>query len=131
MNLFGSPAIVASIDFFKKGNDFYLYNHSTSSKTQKNLSDHINYVAEQGCGEIILTLKVGKLNGYDLSVLKQFRHKINCPIILNGGCGSPKDIRDALIGGADACGAGSMFYYTKYSYRDIKDYLKENKLAVR
>ncbi len=133
VNLFGSQAIVASIDFFKKGNDFYLYNHSTSSKTLKNLSDHINYVAEQGCGEIILTNieKDGKLNGYDLSVLKQFRHKINCPIILNGGCGSPKDIRDALIGGADACGAGSMFYYTKYSYRDIKDYLKENKLAVR
>ena len=133
INLFGSQAIVASIDFFKKNGDFFLYNHTSSSKTSKNLIEHIKYVAEQGCGEIVLTNidKDGKLNGYDLSVLKEFRHQINCPIILNGGCGSPNDMKDSLIAGADACGAGSIFYYTKYSYRDIKDYLKENDIAVR
>ena len=38
---------------------------------------------------------------------------------------------DAFEGGSDACGAGSIFYYTKYGYKDIKDVLREKKIKVR
>ena len=55
----------------------------------------------------------------------------DCPIIINGGCGSPENMINAFEIGSDACGAGSIFYYTKYGYKDIKDTLREKKINVR
>ena len=133
INEFGSQAIVVSIDYVLEDNLPILYDHVSSKKIEDNFDDFLSFIHDQNCGEILLSSvnHNGHLKGYDLSVLKKYRDKIDCPIIINGGCGSPENMINAFEIGSDACGAGSIFYYTKYGYKDIKDTLREKKINVR
>ena len=47
--------------------------------------------------------------------------KINIPILINGGCGIPEHMVEPLLLGADGVCAGSIFYFTLYAYKDIKN----------
>jgi imidazole glycerol-phosphate synthase subunit HisF len=133
VNEFGRQAITVSIDYYNENNKYFIYDHAISKKTKIKLFDYLKLINKIGCGEIIVTSvnADGFLNGYDLKPIKKIRDIVNFPIIVNGGCGSPKHMLKALKFGGDACGAGSIFYYTQYSYRDIKDHLKKNKINVR
>lgn len=74
------------------------------------------------------------MKGYDLNLLRYFKDlTINntAPIIINGGCGTPKDIQKAFLQGADACCASSIFNFTKYSYYDVKEFLFSKGINVR
>ena len=130
---FGSQAIVVSLDYIVEDNKPFLYDHVTSKKFDINFDDFIKFVYDQKCGEILLSSvnSDGYLKGYDFFVLNEYRKKINCPIIVNGGCGNPIDMLNAFENSTDACGAGSIFYYTKYGYKDIKDFLREKKIKIR
>tara|TARA_B100001540_G_C15635891_1_gene564331 strand:+ start:63 stop:827 length:765 start_codon:yes stop_codon:yes gene_type:complete len=133
VNEFGTQAIVVSIDYVLENNIPFIYDHVSSKKLDEDFHDFLSFVHDQSCGEILLSSvnNNGFLKGYDLTVLKKYRDKIDCPIITNGGCGSAQNMVDAFEGGSDACGAGSIFYYTKYGYKDIKDVLREKKIKVR
>ena len=71
------------------------------------------------------------MNGYDHNLIKKFRSIIDRPLIISGGCGSPMHMKDAIINGADACMAASIFYFTRYSYGDIKQVLSKENINVR
>ena len=126
---FGSQAITASLDYVIDNNKPFLYDHTRSKKLNIDFDDFIKSVHDKNCGEILITCvnSDGYLKGYNLSI----RKIINCPIIINGGCGVPLNMLNAFEEGADACGAGSIFYYTKYAYKDLKDFLKKNQVKVR
>ena len=96
------------------------------------LTDHVNICQEYNCGEIIINSvdKDGSMSGYDKNLINKLRPIINKPIIINGGCGNPSDMKEAIDLGADACMAGSIFF-TRYSYKDIKNYLNKNYINVR
>lgn len=130
---FGSQAIIASLDYVIDNNKPFLYDHITSKKLDIDFDDFIKSVYDKNCGEILITCvnSDGYLKGYNLSILKKFRKIINCPIIVNGGCGVPLNMLNAFEEGADACGAGSIFYYTKYAYKDIKDFLKKKNIKIK
>ena len=85
------------------------------------------------CGEIVLNSvdNDGMMNGYDINLISKFRSMIDRPFIINGGCGNPTHIKDAILQGADACLAASIFYFTRYSYAEIKDFLKNKNINVR
>ena len=50
---------------------------------------------------------------------------------INGCCGTPKHMLDPLNFGASGVSAGSIFYFSRYSYKDIKDFLLKNKIKIR
>ena len=130
---FGKQAITVSVDYFRDKKNYFVYDHSSSKKTNINLYDYLKIINKIGCGEVVISSidNDGYLNGYDLGPLKKIRKIVDFPIITNGGCGNPKHMEKAFKIGSDACGAGSIFYYTKFSYKDIKNHKKKNKIKVR
>lgn len=130
---FGSQSIIVNIDIIKSKNDYRIFNHSKNCLEEKALLDHIKKSQELECGEIVLNSvdNDGMMNGYDNKLIKKFRNRIDRPLIISGGCGTPNDMNSAMKIGADACMAGSIFYFTKYSYGDIKEFLLKENNSVR
>ncbi len=74
----------------------------------------------------------GTKNGFDLELTKRVSEVINVPIIASGGCGSLKDFKEVFnIGNADAALAASLFHYGELTIKEVKEYLKENKVEIR
>lgn len=74
----------------------------------------------------------GTKNGFDLELTKRVSEVINVPIIASGGCGSLKDFKEVFnIGNADAALAASLFHYGELTIKEVKEYLKENRVEIR
>lgn len=132
--VFGSQCIVASIDYnILNENNYQIFSHSGLKTDNINVKKYINDLICLGAGEIIITSvnHEGKLKGYDNSLLQNICKEVNIPILINGGCGKPDDMIEPLLLGADGVCASSIFFYTQYAYRDIKNTLYENKIKVR
>lgn len=87
---------------------------------------------KHGAGEILLTSveRNGTQIGYNIHLM--YDHKnYKIPIILNGGCGSPEDMIEAVINGANAVAASSMFLFTEHTPRSCARKLREAGLPVR
>jgi cyclase len=91
-------------------------------------------VAELGAGEILITSmdRDGTENGYDLELTRSISESVDVPVIASGGAGFPQHILEALTSGkADAALAASVFHYSKYPIRLVKEFLRDNGVAVR
>ncbi|MFQ5941622.1 MAG: HisA/HisF-related TIM barrel protein, partial [Nitrososphaerales archaeon] len=63
---------------------------------------------------------------------KAISNAVNIPVIASGGCGEPKHMVDVFkLGNADAALAASIFHYDKYTVRQVKEYLQNNRIRVR
>ena len=71
------------------------------------------------------------MKGLDLEICLSIRKKLDIPILLHGGVGNPQDVFEGFKSGADAVCAGSIFPFSQYGYRDIKDYLQDKKILIR
>jgi len=130
---FGSQSITVSIDVRLVNKEYKIFNHSNNKFELTNLFDFLKVCQDSSCGEIVINSvdKDGMMTGYDLDLISNVRNYIDRPLVINGGCGKPNDIKDAIDKGADACMAASIFYFTRYSYADIKDFLSKENLNVR
>ncbi len=130
---FGSQCIVSSVDYKLINNTYNIYSHSKNKINNLNIIKYITDLEDCGSGELILTSvnHEGVMKGYEITLLKKIIKKINIPIILNGGCGEPKDMIYPLKTGVSGLAVSSIFYYTQYSYVDIKNYLAKKKMNVR
>ena len=130
---FGSQSIIVNIDIKIEKHEYKIFNHSKNKIEEKSISDYLKFCQESECGEIVLTSieNDGMMDGYNSEILNKFRNLISRPLIMNGGCANPEDMRNILSNGADACMASSMFYFTKYSYKEVKEYLSNKKIKVR
>ena len=121
IEVFGSQCITIALDIIKSGDDYF--HVDDMSLTLKELIQRANAIE---VGEIILTSVnfEGKMIGYDNELYKRFLPDINCPVIVNGGAGSPEDFTKLeshkFISGY---AAASMFAYTQYTPHDIKEAL--------
>ena len=131
---FGSQCIVVSVDYkVTNENKYEIFSHSNSKINHLDIKKYIKDLEKLGAGEIILTSvnHEGKLKGYDTGLLEKISKEISIPILVNGGCGSPEHMIKPLLIGADGVCAGSIFYFTQYAYKDIKNILQKNKIKVR
>ena len=130
---FGSQSITVSIDVKLVNNEYKIFNHSNSKIEPINLFDYLMVCQDSKCGEIVVNSvdNDGMMEGYDLDLISSLRNYIDRPLVINGGCSNPKDIKDAIDKGADACMAASIFYFTRYSYADIKDFLNKENINIR
>ncbi len=129
---FGSQCIVCSIDVKKLGTKYKVFNKSKGILDIYPLDLAIQY-QKYGAGEILLTSvdKEGSTDGYDINLIKQFKNKLNIPIILNGGMGKPEDAVEAIHNGADAIAAAYIFHFSQYTPNDIKNILQKNNIVTR
>lgn len=84
-------------------------------------------------GEVILQCRDsdGAMTGYDLGLLSFLADKVDCPLIISGGCSGAVDMLAAVRHGADGCAAGALFQFADTTPRDCALYLKSNNIEVR
>ncbi len=114
VNIYGSQAIVASIDI--KRNLFgkpCVYITSGRVKIPVSPVDYARQLERQGVGEILLNDvdRDGTWQGYDLAMIELIAKNVNIPVIACGGAGSREDLHQPLRRGASAVAAGSIFVY--------------------
>jgi cyclase len=66
-----------------------------------------------------------------LELLKKITSQISIPVIASGGVGNLMHLAEGLKAGASAVLAASIFHFKEYSIKQAKDFLDEQKIAVR
>ena len=131
---FGSQCIVGAVDAKKQNDNWIVFSHGGTKKTDIDAIEWMEKLQKLGAGEILLTSmdKDGTKSGFDLELLKTTTKKLTIPVIASGGVGSLQDFKDGVIvGGASALLAASVFHYNEYSISDVKEYLKNENIEVR
>ena len=91
-------------------------------------------VAERGAGEIMLTSmdRDGTRDGFDLALTRTVVDAVDIPVIASGGVGSLDHLVDgALIGGADAVLAASIFHFGEHTIAEAKQVMTAAGVTVR
>ncbi|MGI9097267.1 MAG: imidazole glycerol phosphate synthase subunit HisF [Solirubrobacteraceae bacterium] len=88
---------------------------------------------ERGAGEILLTSmdRDGTTDGYDLELIRAVSEAVAVPVIASGGAGTLEHLAAALLAGADAALASSIFHYGMFRVREAKEHLAGAGIAVR
>lgn len=132
--IFGSQCIVVSVDAKKTDDGFYhCYSHSGTKPAEVKVEEWVKQVEELGAGEILITSidRDGTMQGYDLDLIKLVTKSVKIPVVASGGAGNYEDIFDALMCGAKAVSAASIFQFTEQTPLEAKKFLASNKVAVR
>ena len=74
----------------------------------------------------------GTKAGYNIELTKLVSESVNVPVIASGGAGRLEHFVE-VIREADASAVlvASLFHYKELTIKQVKDYLKENGIAVR
>ena len=118
----------------KKKNKWKVYINGGVEATSLDVVEWARNVAILGAGEILLTSidRDGTKKGYDVQLTKAVSDAVNIPIIASGGAGNVKDIVAVFKKGkADACLAASIFHYSNYSIKKVKEESADAGIEVR
>ncbi len=112
---FGASTIVAAVDvkknFFGK---YELYSHDGTKAQKGNVFEYCVQLEKAGAGELLVNSvdRDGKMNGYDIALIKEIANKVGIPVIACGGAGKLADIKECSDEtNAAAFAAGSLFVY--------------------
>ncbi len=107
---FGAQSVVACLDV--RGGE--IYTHSGTKPTGESAMNAAVRAEELGAGEILVNSidRDGKMEGYDLGLLRSVSEAVRVPVVACGGAGQVEHFKEAVEeGGASAVAAGSMFVY--------------------
>jgi len=87
----------------------------------------------RGAGEILLTSisHDGVMEGYNLSLIEAVSKAVRIPVIACGGAGLPVHCVEAVVHGASAVAAASIFQYTQTTPQMIKKALADAGIPAR
>ena len=130
-NIFGSQAIVVSIDVLVENKSFSIFSHSGQKRLDLDLEDYVKQVESLGAGEILITAihRDGTMNGFDINLSKKIADLVQIPVIACGGCWTEEHIIDLLSKTKiHAVAAASMFVF--HGSRDgvLINYLSNKKI---
>ena len=131
---FGNQCIVVAVDAKKNDNDWFVYSHGGTKKTDLLALSWIEKAQELGAGEILLTSmdKDGTKSGFDNELLGKVSEFIKIPVIASGGVGTLDHFYDGVVKGkADALLAASVFHFNEISIKEVKEYLKGKNISIR
>jgi len=136
-NEFGNQCVVVAIDARRSeitSCGFEVFTHGGREGTGVSLLEWVKKAVEKGAGEILLTSmdRDGTKDGFDIEMLKTVSQKVSVPLIASGGAGSAKDMVDgAMLGGADALLAASIFHFGEMTVPEVRKELSKAGLSVR
>jgi len=112
---FGSSTIVVCMDVKKNilGKE-QTWIVSGSKSTGIAAVDYAKLMEEKGAGELIVQAMDhdGRMNGYDISLIRKISAAVSIPVVALGGAGSIDDMRRGFKEGyASGLAAGSLFVY--------------------
>ena len=131
---FGNQCVVVAIDTKQIDGDDYVFINGGKIQTELKTLDWVKTVADLGAGEILLTSMDfdGTKNGFDIRMLQNVSEVCQLPIIASGGAGKMEDFTEVFnetkVTGALAA---SIFHFNEIKITDLKENLKQNKIAIR
>ncbi len=131
---FGNQCIVVAVDAKKVGDDWYVYSHGGTTKTNLFALEWIEKIQDLGAGEILLTSmdRDGTKSGFDIDLLKKVSEFLKIPVIASGGVGSLQHFYEGVSEGkADALLAASVFHFNEISIKEVKNYLFNKNIEIR
>ena len=133
---FGSQCTVLAIDAARKAapdTGWEVVTHSGKTRTGIDVIEWARAAALRGAGEVLLTSwdRDGTRSGYDLALLAAVTGAVSIPVIASGGAATPEHLLEALIAGADAVLAASIFHDGDYTVGQLKSFLTANQIEVR
>ena len=132
---FGAQCVVLSIDARRGAttSGFEVTTHGGRYDTGIDAVAWAARAAELGAGEILLNSMDadGTLAGFDLELIGAVRAVVSVPIIASGGAGSASDFAPAVLAGADAVLAASVFHFGRLRIGDVKNALRDAGQPVR
>ncbi len=134
---FGCQCVVLAIDARRtpgKKNKWHVTVKAGSEPTDIDAVEWAARAEKLGAGEILLTSMDadGTKAGYDIELTAAVADAVTIPVITSGGAGTLDSLADVLQRGkADAVLAASIFHYSEYSIRQVKDYLARQGIPIR
>jgi len=130
---FGAQCIVLSIEAKQHNTGWEVFTEGGREHSGRDIIEWTKEALSYGIGEILLTSVdyEGTKKGYDLPLLSTIASIATVPIVINGGAGNAKSIRNALEGGADAIAAATILHYDITTIYDLKNELAEYHIPVR
>ena len=131
---FGNQCIVIAVDAKKIDNDWYVFSHGGTKKTDLLALNWIEHVQKLGAGEILLTSmdKDGTKSGFDIELLKKVSEFLEIPLIASGGVGNLNHFYEGVAkGNANALLAASVFHFNEISIKEVKEYLLKKNIEIR
>ena len=131
---YGSQCVVVAIDAKQIDGDWIVHLVGGKVPTELNLFDWAKEVEQRGAGEILFTSmnNDGTKNGFANEALAKLSEIVNIPIIASGGAGTMEHFAETFITGkADAALAASVFHYQEIEIPALKQFLKNQNIAVR
>ena len=130
---FGSQVCVVAIDANQEDNRWVCYLNGGRIPTDKELFSWAKEAESRGAGEILFTSMThdGVKTGYPNEALATLASTLRVPVIASGGAGKMEHFKDAFtIGKADAALAAGVFHFGEIGIRELKQYLKQEGIAV-
>ena len=127
IQIYGSQAIVAGIDYRLMNNEISFYIQNGTKRLDFNLNELADYIIELGCGEVFLTSidRDGTGDGFDLETIEKVVNQFSIPVVACGGASQISDFEElAEIDAISGIAAGNMFHFTENIYPRSKKKLK-------
>ncbi|MHB1105210.1 MAG: HisA/HisF-related TIM barrel protein [Lutibacter sp.] len=134
VQIFGSQAIVAGIDYRIINDEVCFFIENGTKKIDYNLKQLSDYILELGCGEVFLTSidRDGAGEGYDLKTIEEVVNQFSIPVVACGGALQIFDFEEvAEIEAISGIAAGNMFHFTENIYPRSKKKLRKNNSNFR
>jgi imidazole glycerol-phosphate synthase subunit HisF len=131
---FGSQCVVVAVDAHRDGRGGWLARAAAGSRdTGRDALRWMDEATGRGAGELLLTSidADGTGGGYDLELIERTCERVDVPVVASGGAGGPGHMVRALLAGAQAALAASIFHDRRYAMEDVKREASQAGLPVR
>jgi cyclase len=131
---FGSQCVVVAIDTKLLNNEWAVFVDGGRTSTGLRCREWALKAEELGAGEILLTSmnSDGTKEGFSLDITSRISSLVNIPVIASGGAGTRHHFKQVFRN--TACSgalAASIFHFGEIDIRDLKNYLRNENIAVR
>jgi cyclase len=126
--------VVVSVDARRvPGGGFEVTTHGGRRGTGLDAVGWASRAAELGAGEVLLNSMDadGTRAGFDLELIRAVRAAVTVPVIASGGAGQVADFAPAVVAGADAVLAASVFHFGTIRIGEVKESLRAAGHPVR
>jgi cyclase len=133
---FGSQVLVLSVDARRapgRPSGFEVTTHGGRRVADLDAVAWAVEGARRGAGEFLLNSMDadGTGAGFDLELVAAVRAAVDVPIVASGGAGTVDDFAPAVLAGADAVLAASVFHFGRLRIGAVKDALRTAGVTVR
>ncbi|MCC5921466.1 MAG: imidazole glycerol phosphate synthase subunit HisF [Cyclobacteriaceae bacterium] len=131
---FGSQCVVVAVDSRFIDGKHVVHVDGGRTPTEKETLSWAKELEERGAGELLLTSMDhdGTKAGFADELNRQLAELLTIPVVASGGAGNQEHFKEVFENtGVDAALAAGIFHFKELSIPELKQYLHDNKIAVR